>query len=92
DDSLSAIMELSYGGDLNSAQVAIACRSAIRNGEKLTIKQMQNIVDNWKITKNPHTCPHGRPIYLSLEESSLYRFFRRHWVLGKSHGIEEKKT
>ncbi|WP_425590798.1 DNA mismatch repair endonuclease MutL [Cyanobacterium sp. DS4] len=92
DDSLSAIMELSYGGDLNSAQVAIACRSAIRNGEKLTIEQMQNIVDNWKITKNPHTCPHGRPIYLSLEESSLYRFFRRHWVLGKSHGIEEKKT
>lgn len=92
EDSLSAIMELSYGGDLNSAQVAIACRSAIRNGEKLTIKQMQDIVNNWKITKNPHTCPHGRPIYLSLEESSLYRFFRRHWVLGKSHGIEEKKT
>lgn len=92
DDSLSTIIELSYGGDLNSAQVAIACRSAIRNGEKLTIKQMQDIVNNWKITKNPHTCPHGRPIYLSLEESSLYRFFRRHWVLGKSHGIQEKKA
>lgn len=91
DDSLSAIRELSYGGNLQEAQVVLACRSAIRNGQKLTIKQMQNIVNNWKITKNPHTCPHGRPIYLSLEESSLYRFFRRHWVLGKSHGIEEKK-
>ncbi|WP_373478421.1 DNA mismatch repair endonuclease MutL [Geminocystis sp.] len=87
EDSLDALMELSWGGDLDSAQVAIACRSAIRNGTKLTIKEMQNIVNEWKITKNPHTCPHGRPIYLSLEESSLYRFFRRHWVLGKSHGI-----
>ena len=87
EDSLDALMELSWGGDLDSAQVAMACRSAIRNGTKLTIKEMQNIVNEWKITKNPHTCPHGRPIYLSLEESSLYRFFRRHWVLGKSHGI-----
>ncbi len=87
DDSLDALMELSWGGDLDTAQVAIACRTAIRNGKKLTIYEMQNIVNEWKMTKNPHTCPHGRPIYLSLEESSLYRFFRRHWVLGKSHGV-----
>jgi DNA mismatch repair protein MutL len=87
DDCLDALIELSWGGDLDNAQVAIACRSAIRNGKKLTIFEMQTIVDEWKMTKNPHTCPHGRPIYLSLEESSLYRFFRRHWVLGKSHGI-----
>lgn len=88
EDCLDALIELSWGGDLDSAQVSIACRTAIRNGIKLTIQQMQNIVNEWKMTKNPHTCPHGRPIYLSLEESSLYRFFRRHWVLGKSHGIE----
>ncbi|WP_017295417.1 DNA mismatch repair endonuclease MutL [Geminocystis herdmanii] len=87
EDCLDALIELSWGGDLDSAQVSIACRTAIRNGTQLTIAQMQNIVDEWKMTKNPHTCPHGRPIYLSLEESSLYRFFRRHWVLGKSHGI-----
>lgn len=87
EDCTSALIELSWGGDIDTAQVAIACRTAIRNGTKLTMKQMQSIVDEWKITKNPHTCPHGRPIYLPLEESSLYRFFRRHWVLGKSHGI-----
>ena len=87
DDTQEALMELSWGADVDSAMVAVACRSAIRNGTKLTINQMQDIVDTWKMTRNPHTCPHGRPIYLSLEESSLYRFFRRHWVLGKSHGI-----
>lgn len=87
EDCLDALIELSWGGDLDSAQVSIACRTAIRNGTKLTMHQMQTIVNEWKMTKNPHTCPHGRPIYLSLEESSLYRFFRRQWVLGKSHGI-----
>ena len=87
DDCPEALVELSLGKDLESAQVATACRSAIRNGTPMSLVQMQELVDNWKITRNPRTCPHGRPIYLSLDESSLSRFFRRHWVIGKSHGI-----
>ncbi|MGL5943597.1 MAG: DNA mismatch repair endonuclease MutL [Waterburya sp.] len=87
DDCADALIELSWGGDLRSAQVATACRSAIRNGTSLTIEAMQNLLDLWQNTRNPRTCPHGRPIYLSLEESTLSRFFRRHWVIGKSHGI-----
>lgn len=86
-DCAEAILELSKGGDLETAQVAVACRSAIRNGTTLSLTQMQQLIDEWQRTRNPRTCPHGRPIYLSLEESSLARFFRRHWVIGKSHGI-----
>jgi DNA mismatch repair protein MutL len=86
-DCAEAILELSLGGDLKSAQVSVACRSAIRNGTPLSLPEMQDILDNWQRTRNPRTCPHGRPIYLSLEESSLSRFFRRNWVIGKSHGI-----
>jgi DNA mismatch repair protein MutL len=87
DDCAAALMELSLGGDLQTAQVATACRSAIRNGTPLSLSEMQTLLDQWKSTRNPRTCPHGRPIYLSLEESALARFFRRHWVIGKSHGI-----
>lgn len=87
EDCPAAIEELSLGGDLREAQVATACRSAIRNGTALNLSQMQTLLDEWKNTRNPRTCPHGRPIYLSLEETSLARFFRRHWVIGKSHGI-----
>ena len=87
EDCAEAILELSWGGDLQTAQVAVACRSAIRNGTKMTLPEMQTLLDNWQRTRNPRTCPHGRPIYLSLEESALARFFRRNWVIGKSHGI-----
>jgi DNA mismatch repair protein MutL len=87
DDVAEAILELSWGGDLQTAQVAVACRSAIRNGTPMNLQQMQTLLDQWQRTRNPRTCPHGRPIYLSLEESALARFFRRHWVIGKSHGI-----
>jgi DNA mismatch repair protein MutL len=86
-DCAEALLELSLGGDLKMAQVATACRSAIRNGTPLTLAEMQTLLAQWQQTRHPRTCPHGRPIYLALDESALARFFRRHWVIGKSHGI-----
>jgi DNA mismatch repair protein MutL len=88
EDCAEALLELSWGGDLQTAQVAVACRSAVRNGTPMNLPEMQKLLDDWQRTRNPRTCPHGRPIYLSLEESSLARFFRRNWVIGKSHGIQ----
>lgn len=87
EDCTAALLELSLGGDLQTAQVATACRSAIRNGTPLTLQEMQTLLNQWQQTRNPRTCPHGRPICLTLEESALARFFRRHWVIGKSHGV-----
>jgi DNA mismatch repair protein MutL len=87
DDCADALWELSLGGDLQTAQVATACRSAIRNGTALNLEEMQTLLNEWQQTRNLRTCPHGRPICLMLEESALSRFFRRHWVIGKSHGI-----
>lgn len=88
EDCPAALVELSLAGDVQAAQVATACRSAIRNGTPLTLPEMQALLDQWQQTRQPHTCPHGRPIYLALEESTLARFFRRHWVIGKSHGLQ----
>jgi len=87
DDCADALFELSKVADLQAAQVATACRSAIRNGTPLSLDEMQNLLNEWQQTRNPRTCPHGRPIYFALEESTLARIFRRSWVIGKSHGI-----
>jgi DNA mismatch repair protein MutL len=87
DDCADALFELSKVADLQAAQVATACRSAIRNGTPLSLLEMQNLLNEWQQTRNPRTCPHGRPIYFALEESTLARIFRRSWVIGKSHGI-----
>ena len=87
EDCTDALLELSQGGNMDDAIVATACRTAIRNGTPMSQSEMQRLLDNWQRTRHPHTCPHGRPIYLVLEETRLSRFFRRHWVIGKSHGI-----
>ena len=87
EDAAAALLELSQGGDFESALVATACRTAIRNGTPLSLPAMQTLLNQWQATQSPRTCPHGRPIALQLQETSLSRFFRRHWVIGKSHGI-----
>jgi DNA mismatch repair protein MutL len=68
--------------------VATACRTALRNGTPLTLEAMAELLAAWQRTRKPQTCPHGRPICLTMNESSLARYFRRHWVIGKSHGLE----
>ena len=87
EDCAEAILELSKGGDLKTAQVAVACRSAIRNGTTLSLPQMQQLLVECQRTRIPSSCHHVRTFFLSLEESALARFFRRNWVIGKSHGI-----
>jgi DNA mismatch repair protein MutL len=48
----------------------VACRSAIKAGQKLSVIEMQELIDRLFACDNPYTCPHGRPIVirLSLEE------------------------
>lgn len=57
----------------------IACHSAIRAGDSLTLEQMQRIVKNWSETRHPYTCPHGRPILLTFSKEELNKRFRRTW-------------
>jgi DNA mismatch repair protein MutL len=80
-DGAEALRELSRCSDLDGACASLACRTAIRNGTPLDLSYMQNLLDRWSNTQNPHTCPHGRPIYLPLAENDLARFFRRNWTL-----------
>ena len=87
DDRENALLELSLGANLEAALVATACRTAIRNGTKLKLSEMQALLNQWQRTQKPRTCPHGRPICLTLKESSLAKYFRRSWVIGKSHGV-----
>lgn len=48
----------------------IACHTAIKAGQKLSVVEMRNLIDRLFACENPYTCPHGRPIVLkfSLEE------------------------
>lgn len=54
-----------------------ACRGAIKAGAALTREQMENLVAQLYRTKNPHTCPHGRPTVVTFSRSDLDKLFKR---------------
>ncbi len=43
-----SLRELSRCADLEAAQVAVACRGALRNGIPLTLEQMQQLLEAWQ--------------------------------------------
>ncbi len=54
--------------------ITTSCKASVKAGEKLTMWQMEDIVKKLRTTKNPYTCPHGRPIshYIPLKEVASY--------------------
>ncbi|WP_286392218.1 DNA mismatch repair endonuclease MutL [Pseudanabaena mucicola] len=82
-DCALILQEMSQQDDPTMARATAACRSAIRNGTKLDLTTIRDLLWQWQQTRNPHTCPHGRPICLAIDESDLARFFRRNWIISK---------
>ena len=83
EDCAVILQEMSQQDDPTMARATAACRSAIRNGTKLEMSTIRDLLWQWQQTRNPRTCPHGRPICLAIDESDLARFFRRNWIVAK---------
>lgn len=54
-------------------RVTIACHSATRAGDRLSMEQMQRIVELWRKCDQPFTCPHGRPTGFLVSMTELQR-------------------
>lgn len=55
----------------------LACRSAITIHRRMAREEMERLLEDWSHTRDRFTCPHGRPIVLSLSDEDLLKFFKR---------------
>jgi len=68
---------------VEDAAAEISCKLAIKNGEPLpepSLECAQKLLDDLASCRAPRTCPHGRPIFLELQESELASAFHRSWA------------
>ncbi len=56
---------------------SMSCKAAVKAGQELNMWQMEEIIAKWKTTKNPYTCPHGRPICKKFSHNEIAAFFMR---------------
>lgn len=76
-DILEETNQLNKKGIKDSSLVVMSCKSAIKAGEKLSGYEMKHLVDELLRTKNPFTCPHGRPIIIKQNKEELFKNFHR---------------
>ena len=55
----------------------VACHSAIRAGERLTLQRMSRLVAEMHALDNPYTCAHGRPTIIRITNAELEKWFKR---------------
>ena len=55
----------------------MACRGAIKSGQRLTVEEMQELLRQRHLVDDSHHCPHGRPTALTLTRGNLDQQFGR---------------
>lgn len=55
----------------------IACRAAVKAGDKLEENQIKNLLANFQKTPNNTTCPHGRTAIYEFKLEKLNKLFNR---------------
>ncbi len=56
---------------------SLACRAAIKAGEPLELGEMERLILELFSTEMRFTCPHSRPVFVTLTPEQLERQFRR---------------
>jgi len=56
---------------------SLACHGAIRAGQQLSNEEMRELIKQLEQTKQPRSCPHGRPTMIHLSSHQLEKEFGR---------------
>jgi len=69
---------LKAGGDrVKSIAQSFACKGAIKAGDKLSLEEMNSLFDQLFATKEPYSCPHGRPTLIRIPIEEFNKRFER---------------
>jgi DNA mismatch repair protein MutL len=56
---------------------SLACHGAIRAGQQLSHEEMRELIEDLEQTRQPRSCPHGRPTMIHLSAHQLEKEFGR---------------
>ncbi|MEG0767312.1 MAG: DNA mismatch repair endonuclease MutL, partial [Clostridia bacterium] len=76
-DTFDTLKELPTVERRRDAIIQLACKKAVKSGDVLSRQEMQTLLDTVAQENLPLTCPHGRPILITLTRQELDKRFRR---------------
>jgi DNA mismatch repair ATPase MutL len=62
---------------IDEAIKQMACKRSVRATENLSREEVLALVLEWEKTRNPYSCPHGRPVAFSISKHNIEKQFKR---------------
>ncbi len=59
------------------AAILMACKHSIKANHYLSHEDMQKLIDTLRMTTDPYTCPHGRPVIVHFSTTDIEKMFKR---------------
>lgn len=56
---------------------SMACKAAIKANDKINNIEIDSLINQLNLCKNPFTCPHGRPIIVEITKKEIEKMFKR---------------
>lgn len=75
-DTIESNIESSYEVKLDKI-IKISCTRAIKSGDKMNNIEIKSLFKQLCNTKNPYTCPHGRPTIIEISKTDIDKEFKR---------------
>lgn len=64
--------------DIITEKVAsMSCKAAVKGNDKLTLPEINKLIDGLLSLDNPYNCPHGRPTIISMSKYEIEKKFKR---------------
>ena len=64
--------------DIITEKVAsMSCKAAVKGNDKLTLPEINKLIDELLSPDNPYNCPHGRPTIISMSKYEIEKKFKR---------------
>lgn len=56
---------------------SMSCKAAVKGNNRLSLPEIQSLIDELLTLDNPYNCPHGRPTIISMTKYELEKKFKR---------------
>lgn len=57
--------------------ISKACKSAVKANDLLDLQEIKQLMIDLSHTKNPFSCPHGRPTFIKMSKYEIEKMFKR---------------
>ena len=79
--------------DIITEKVAsMSCKAAVKGNDKLTLPEINKLIDELLSLDNPYNCPHGRPTIISMSKYEIEKEIQTYRMTTYTFGLRCNMT